>query len=77
MTDTIKVKITAREVVRYERVLEIPKAKFAEYEAMCERHQETCVRDSEWERAFGDYLIGVCEPDRDGLTDLEIEKVKR
>ena len=76
MSNTVKVRITAREVVRYERVMEIPKAKFAEYEAMCERHQEARVRDSEWEREFGDYLIGMVEPDGDGLTDLEIEKIK-
>ena len=76
MPDTIKVRITAREVVRYERVMELPTAKFAEYEAMCKRHQNGRVRDSEWENAFGDYLLGVVEPDGDGLTDLEIEKVK-
>ncbi len=74
----VKVQITAREVIRHCRTLEIPDEKFAEYEAMVGRHQESRVPDSEWERAFGDYLIGVdgYEGDSDGLEDLEITNLQ-
>lgn len=73
MADMVKVEITAREVIRHRRVLEIPATKLSEYEAMVERHQNHRVPDSEWESAFGDYLrVDGYEGQSDGLGDLTI-----
>jgi len=74
--DTVEVTITANETVRYSRTLKIPRTKFAEYEAMCERHQEKRVPDWEWERSFGDYLRPDQDAVHDGLEDLEISLVR-
>lgn len=74
----VEVTITATETVRYHRTLKIPRAKFEQYEAMVERHQEKRVPDCEWENAFGDYILPPHDCSvGDGLRDLEIELVKR
>lgn len=78
-SDMVEVHITATEKIDHSRKVFIQLRDFEKYGAMVERHQKKRIPDSEWESAFGDYLIGVdgYEGSSRGLEDLTIDAIFR